>query len=260
MPSMTITRSNDGPQAGAFSVVRNGVRAVVTIPPFLVRHAWRNRHVERSSSDVDELSESPPPTSSHPRGQRREDGVGPIVMRTYEIDIFDPRLDATQLIELFRADPNRINSNLVAGFVRDDQPARALQRGDDLVVELPGPWNGPVHVDRANADQVILATLDGHMEAGHIRFDTHQISGNAEVASGYSFRIRSWARAGDVAFAAVHLGVPIGRELQTAMWTAMCDLAVEAAGGRRSGKIRVSTEMLRNSSISPAQLQPRVAK
>lgn len=241
--------SSGTPDPGLWSTARNTARAFWTIPPFIALHGWRSRHVERRNADVDEFSETLPAHVPHPRLQRRDDGVGPIVMRTYLVDIAEPALTPTELMSAFRVDPNHFNSNLVAGFVKNDAPARNLSAGDEFVVELPGPWNGPVVVQHCDDESTLLATLDGHMEAGHIRFDstTNQSTGadtGTQTCEGYAFRIRSWAGAGDAGFAAVHLGVPIGKEMQTAMWTAMCDRAVAIAGGHRNGPISVVTEQL----------------
>ena len=233
------------PSAGAWSTLRNGFRAAYTIPPFLAQHAWRSRRIKRNHIEVDELSESPPAHEPHPQLQRRDDGVGPILQRTYQVAIGGPELAAVELIDGLRVDPNHYNSSLVAGFVHSDAPARNLETGDELVVELPGPWNGPVVVQYVDDESLLLATLDGHMEAGHIRFDTIPLDNSR---NGYTFRIRSWARAGDAGFASVHVVVPIAKELQTAMWTAMCRRAVTISGGHQLGDIEVSTEELNGSS------------
>ena len=242
---MTTTASND---PGRLSLLRNAVRAVVGLPCFVVAHARRETHIEHTDTTVDQLSEQPPePTTVpglHDPIQHRTVGVGPVVMRTYSVDITNPALTRHELIAALCANPNRFNSDLVAGFVQDDQPATDLTEGDQLVVEIPGPWNGPVHVAEANVDRLLLATMNGHMEAGHIRFDTAPLDESA-AGGGYQFRIRSWATAGDAAFLAAHLVVPVGKAFQTAMWTAMCDNAESIAGGTRSGSIRVSTEKVR---------------
>jgi len=239
--------SDNNVNPGIASPLRNAVRAVLGLPCFMVAHARRELHIDHTDTAVDRLSEQPPePTTAlglHDRIQDRTDGVGPVVMRTYSVNITNPALTERQLIASLCAKPNRFNSDLVAGFVVDDQPATDLVDGDRFVVEIPGPWNGPVHVAMAADDQLLLATMNGHMEAGHIRFDTAALETPA-VDGGYQFRIRSWATAGDVAFLAAHLVVPVGKALQTAMWTAMCDNAVSLAGGERLGPIRVETEKL----------------
>ncbi|MEP6300089.1 MAG: hypothetical protein ABJ382_22450, partial [Ilumatobacter sp.] len=139
-----------------------------------------------------------------------------------------------------------------AAFVRDDRPATDLRVGDELVVELPGPWNGPVRVVRADDDELLLQTLDGHMEAGHIRFDTTDHVERPGGGHDFTFRIRSWARGGDRAFTVLHLGLRIAKELQTAMWVAMCEGAVRVSGGARSGRIGVLTDVLAESSVGAA--------
>ena len=236
--------------AGLLTPVRNVVRAVWTLPPFLARHAWRSRIVERSHLDVERLSDDPPPDRHHPRLQPRSAGVGPVMMRTYSVDMTDAVLSPDELIDELRIDPNHLTSNLVAGFVRDDRPARCLDVDDEVVVELPGPWDGPCRVDSIDTHRIVMSTLDGHLEAGHIAFETVPAV-NAERTSSYTFRVRSWARAGDAGFAALHLAVPIGKELQTAMWCAMCERAVVVAGARRDGPINVATEELISSELPP---------
>ncbi|WP_420452327.1 DUF1990 family protein [Ilumatobacter sp.] len=234
-------RSNDG--AGIYSAARNGVRAAWTLPVFIARHAWRTRDVERDETETAALSVDPPEHQHHERLQPRSRGVGPIVMRTYSVEIADPVVEPDRLMHEFRIDPNHFVSNLAAAFVRDDRPVRNMRAGDEVVVELPGPWNGPCTVEVVEDTRVLMSTLAGHMEAGHIAFEVT----DADEVGTYTFRVRSWARAGDAGFASLHLVVPIGKELQTAMWCAMCERAVRISGGRRVGPIRASTETLAGS-------------
>ena len=237
------------PSPGPLSIVRNTVRAAVTTPIFLVTHLIRNRHVERSVEHVTSLSEPPPPRTAAVDAdalQPASDGTGPLVMRSYSVRIIDPALDASELIRHLVGDPNTVNAGSIAGFVLDDHPVTDLAEGDRIVVELPGPWNGPVVVEHADEERLILATLDGHMEAGRIRFDTTADDDGTDARDGYVFRITSWARAGDRGFEFLHLVVPIGREMQTAMWVAMCRKAAAEAGGQ-VGRIRVRTEILEGS-------------
>lgn len=231
-----------GPSPGSRSRLRNLVRAFVTTPAFLVGHLIRNRNINRSVDHVAEFSEPTPRPSvleDDAGVQSALDGEGPVVMRSYTIEIQDPELTAEQLIARLVAEPNAVNAQAVAGFVIDDRPAMDLRPGDRLVVELAGPWNGPVLVERADERELLLATLDGHMEAGRIRFDTAR----TRTSDSFVFRITSWASAADRAFEFLHLRVPIGRELQTAMWVAMCRRAAATSKGR-VGTISVRTEIL----------------
>lgn len=168
-------------------------------------------------------------------------------MRSYEIRIDDAKLGPAELMQRLLRQPGDLNDDRIAGFVRDDQPATDLSTGDELVVELPGPWNGPVRVTSTDDNALLLQTLNGHMEAGQIRFDTTDHTERPDGSHEFTFRIRSWARGGDPVFTILHLGIRAAKELQTAMWVAMCEGAVRVAGGRRNGQIVVLTEVLANS-------------
>lgn len=229
------------------TIVRNTTRIVYGTPLFAVQHGWRQRYLQRREMDTDEFSEPPPdavPTTSGSNVQSRIDGTGPLVMRTYTSHIRDAQLSPVELITRFCDDPNSFSPQHIAGFhTPDGQSAQFLNLGEEYVVEIPGPWNGPVRVDEVTDTSFTLITLDGHMEAGHIRFAaTSETSGRVE-----EFQIRSWARAGDPLFEHLHLTVGIGREAQTAMWVHTCDRAIEISGGRRDGPIDVSTEILSGS-------------
>ncbi len=218
-------------------MARNGVRWLAGAPVVAVQHLLALRHVDRVTVDVATLSEPPPRPQGGPASQGIPEGHGPLVMRTYSIDLIGASLDGPALIRRLLEDPNRFCPNGIASFMRDDESAHDLSVGDEVAVELPGPWDGPVRVERAD-DVLLLHTLDGHMEAGHIRFDTVPVEG------GYTFRIRSWARAGDRAFLLLHVVAKVAWEMQTAMWVQLCTRACEISGGQRVGPIRVHSEVL----------------
>lgn len=231
---------------GYTRMLRNALRAVYGTPPFLVQHGLRQRYVDRHDEDVDAFSERMPsvrPSTTGSSAQTRDDGRGPIVMRTFEVRIADPDLTASDLMVAFRNRSNDFVPRHVAGFVRGDEEVRSMVPGDEFVVEIPGPWNGPVRVDAVDETSVLLVTLDGHMEAGHIRFAVVEVDGR-----GYRFQIRSWARAGDELFRQLHLVLGVAHEAQTAMWAHTCDRAVAISGGSRHSAISVRTERLVGSS------------
>lgn len=218
-----------------------------------MHHLLRRRYVENVTRTVDRLSEAPPEAlggipSPSEAVQAAYTGTGPLVLRSYEVDIRQARLAPNELMERMIERPGDLNDSRIAGFVRDDEPATTLRRGDDLVVELPGPWNGPVRVVHADSSGLLLQTLDGHMEAGQIRFDTAAHVERPDGTHDYLFRVRSWARGGDAVFTVLHLGVRVAKELQTAMWVALCHGAMRVAEGTRHRKIRVTTEILAESS------------
>jgi hypothetical protein len=253
-----VEQTVQAPSPGRWSVARNIARATIATPLFLVGHVLRLHQVRRELLHVGRLSAPPPHVDEATRAaelvQTSADGVGPLVLRSYSVEVAGTRIPRSELIRRLASEPNAFNDHAIAGFVLDDQPTIDLGAGDRLVVELPGPWNGPVHVERSSDHEIVLATLDGHMEAGVIRFDTAAPSTaarDARVGEPFVFRIMSWARAADPGFRFLHLTVPIGREMQTAMWVAMCRNVAQAAGGRL-GPISLSTEILDSAdSIAP---------
>ncbi len=232
-------------------MIRNLWRAVFAAPPFLLQHLWRRSRVEETTHTVEAFSE-PPPGRAGARArtsgsvvQAMADGDGPMVMRTYAIRVVDAGLSPEQLINRLVSRPGELNDDRIAGFVVDDEAATDLDVGDQLVVELPGPWNGPVRVTDVKATSLLLQTLDGHMEAGQIRFDVTDSEDRIDGRHDYTFRIRSWARGGDAAFTFLHLGLRVAKELQTAMWVAMCEGAVNVSEGEREDRRRLGDEIRR---------------
>lgn len=218
------------------------MRAALGAPPFLVQHGWRQRYLERDDHEVMDFTEPMPPvdpiTSGSP-AQTRDDGCGPIVMRTFDVRIENADLSPSELMTAFRERSHAFVPRHIAGFTRQDHTIESMDAGDEFVVEIPGPWNGPVRVDSVDDASVLLVTLEGHMEAGHIRFAVVE-----DEDEGYRFQIRSWARAGDELFEQLHLVVGVAREAQTAMWAHTCDRAVAVSGGTRHSAISVRTERL----------------
>lgn len=242
-----MTNSDAATSSDHLSTIRNAARALYGTPPFLVQHGWRQRYVHRNHTHVDELTEAPPPLHPTTDGspvQTRRDGHGPIVMRSFEVTIANSELSAVQLMRRFKTDSNDFVPKHIAGFLEGNREVRSMEVGDEFVVEIPGPWNGPVRVDGVTDTSVLLITLEGHMEAGHIRFEVTD-----QTDTGYTFRIRSWARAGDELFEQLHLVVGLAHEAQTAMWVHACDRAVAVSGGSRRSDISVQTEQLNGSDI-----------
>ncbi len=107
--------------------------------------------------------------------------------------------------------------------------------GDEYLVRMPGPWDGPVRVVEHTPDAFRLATLDGHLEAGQIRF-------GAESRDGLIvFRIESWARGGDRLSNLLYDRLRFSKEVQFHMWTSFLEHVVELSGGKREGGLRVHT-------------------
>jgi transposase len=126
------------------------------------------------------------------RLQRLEDGSGPLFRRRYRVRIEGSRLTPEQLMAEMLREPNRAAPIEVAVFRKTRGGEGPLAVGDEFVVRMPGPWDGPVLVVDRTPTSFRFATLEGHLEAGQIEFRTSAGGGDAVC-----FEIESWARSGD---------------------------------------------------------------
>lgn len=165
-------------------------------------------------------------------------GAGPKLERRYFIDIARPRLTPTQLMQAVQADLPRFAPSALADFEQTTGTPGALRVGDEFHIKILGPWNGSVRVTEVSATAFALLTLEGHPEAGHIRFEAHQLD---ERPAELRFEINSVARSRDglVAFAYDTIGG--GKLMQEATWVEFCSRVAVASGGHAQGPVTVET-------------------
>jgi hypothetical protein len=202
---------------------------------------WRTTAVHRWELSGSWPEDAPPelPSQVDPdRLQRLGDGVGPLVHRIYRTRIVGSPLTAEDLMQKISEDLDRIAPSEFATFQPLDGDGGPLCEGDDLVVRMPGPWDGPVRVVAAGPTSFQLATLSGHLEAGQIEF---------RARSDYrslGFEIESWARSGDRLSDLLYTHLRLSKEVQLHMWTSVLARVVELARGRMSGGIVITTRLV----------------
>ena len=181
------------------------------------------------------MSESSAP--SHPE-QPATAGSGPLLERRYFIDVARPQLTPAQLMSEIQCDLPSFSPELLADFERKDGRDGPLKTGDEFHITILGPWNGSVRVTEAGPTFFELITLEGHPEAGRIRFEAHYLNSQPNVLR---FEIRSSARSRDglVAFAYDTLGG--GKLMQEATWTEFCRRVAQASGGQALADVVVET-------------------
>jgi Domain of unknown function (DUF1990) len=113
-----------------------------------------------------------------------------------------------------------------------------LQLNDELLVHMPGPWNGPVRVAEVTPTSFRYATLDGHFEAGQIEFSA------ADDGHSLCFRIESWARSGDRLSNFLHEHLRMAKEVQLHMWSSFLERVARLTGGRLTGGLVIETRRL----------------
>jgi hypothetical protein len=107
--------------------------------------------------------------------------------------------------------------------------------GDEYVVRMPGPWDGPVRVIHRTPTSFRFATLRGHLEAGVIEFRAR--CEHDELV----FEIESWARPGDRVSHLLYNKLLLAKEIQLNLWTETCLGVVRNSGGALRGGVRVQT-------------------
>ncbi len=210
-------------------------------------YLWRTTPIDRRDEPGCVFEDSPPPLppdADRTEHQGVEDGFGPLMHRCYVARIGDARISGEQLIDVFAGVPDRAAPKALGSFVKLRGEEGALRVGDEFVVRMPGPWDGPVRVVEMIDNGFGLATLEGHLEAGRIRFSAEDLGpGRLEV------RIEAWARGGDRLSNLLFDRLPINKEVQLHMWTSVLERLIELSGGRRDGRIEITTRR-----VDPAQL------
>jgi hypothetical protein len=194
------------------------------------RYLWRTMPLHRSDEEGSPERDLPPPLP-----ERLEDGSGPLFRRRYRVRIEEGRLTPEQLMGEVLREPNRAAPIEVAVFRKTRGGEGPLAVGDEFVVRMPGPWDGPVTVVDRTPTSFRFATLKGHLEAGQIEFRT-RADGDA-----VRFEIESWARSGDRLAGLLFDRVKLAKEMQLHMWTHFCERAAKLAGGRIRGGIAIDT-------------------
>jgi hypothetical protein len=203
-------------------------------------YMWRTTVMHRrdtvATAEADHLPPAYPADLDDTEVQGAPDGVGPLFHRRYSTRIRSPKLPAPALMAQLKTDLNQAVPTTFARFqrVRGDGPR--LQVGDEYVVRMPGPWDGPVRVVAEDELCFRLATLSGHLEAGQIEFRAR-----AEDRT-VAFEIESWARSGDRLSNLLYHKIRMAKEVQLHMWTSFLEGVTDLSGGTMSGGVTIVTQ------------------
>jgi Domain of unknown function (DUF1990) len=211
------------------------------------RYLWRITPVYRRDDEggPDDL---PPPL---PHGVDRDglqgvaDGVGPLLHRRYAVRMADAPKGPEQVVAQLATDPNSAAPEDAAVFVKSRGDGDRLEVGDEYVVRMPGPWDGPVRVVHRTPTSFRFATLAGHLEAGQIEFRAH--CEDDELV----FEIESWARSGDRVSNLLYTKLLLAKEIQLNLWTETCLGVARNSGGRLQEGVRVHTRRVDDPLAAP---------
>ncbi|HEX3277559.1 MAG TPA: DUF1990 family protein [Thermoleophilaceae bacterium] len=201
------------------------------------RYMWRTTPLHRSERTGELPGDGPPQLPQAGLGggvQHPADGAGPLFHRLYRAQIREARMGPEELIARVSADLDRVAPSEFASFAKVLGAKETMAVGDEYVVRMPGPWDGPVRVIERTMSSFRLVTLDGHLEAGQIRFAAR----HGELLE---FSIESWARAGDRLSNLLYAHLRMSKEIQLHMWTSVLERVAELSGGRLTGGIEIRT-------------------
>jgi hypothetical protein len=202
------------------------------------RYMWRTTPIYRSEGPGSWPEDAPPPLPADLEDedvQRLRDGTGPLFHRRYLACIRAPRVTPEQLMARLQRNPDAASPSEFATFKKAAGKVDCMRPGDEYVVRMPGPWDGPVRVFEVSPCSFSLMTLEGHLEAGQIVFrakgDRHQIN----------FEIESWARSGDRLSDLLYDRLRMSKEVQLHMWTSFLERVIRLSGGTRARGLRIET-------------------
>lgn len=208
-------------------------------------YMWRTTPMHRRESSRARLADPEPALLTYPDGvsaeqvQAADDGAGPLFHRRYRTRIREAELEPTELLARLRKDLNQASPTKFARFHLVEGDDGQLEVGDEYVVRMPGPWDGPVRVIDVGPRSFRLATLAGHLEAGQIEFR----AGNDDAGE-LTFEIESWARSSSWLVNLLYHRLRMAKEVQAHMWISFLERVVVLAGGRMSGGIEMDTERI----------------
>ena len=203
-------------------------------------YMWRTTPLHRSELLGSPERDAPPAIASGvdlEGVQRPQDGVGPLFHRRFVARIRDARLTAEELTAQVTADPDRVAPTEFVHFHKVVGREGEMRLGDEFVVRMPGPWNGPVRVISVTPTSFRLATLRGHLEAGQVEFRAVD-DGDLQVS------VETWANSGDRISHLLYQHLRMAKEVQFHMWTSLLERTVRLAGGRLYDGIEVVTRQV----------------
>jgi len=201
-------------------------------------YLWRTTALHRREVEGSLAEDSPPEL---PDGvdtnevQQPDDGAGPLFHRRYCARIARPRCSAAEIVDRIASDLDLVAPTEFARFNKVLGEKRHMRVGDEYVLRMPGPWDGPVRVVDVTPTSFRFVTLEGHLEAGQIEFRAADDDGDL------LFTIESWARSGDRLSQIMYQTLHMAKEVQLHMWVSFLERIARVSGGRLTGGLDIET-------------------
>jgi hypothetical protein len=226
-----------GPSTRLAAIFTAPLGSAITAWSYIWRITPIHRREVEGSLDDDGPGELPPGVEQD-EVQALGDGHGPLFHRTYTGVVRGAGVSAAELIARLSEDPNRVVPLHLARFTKTSGEPWSMRVGDEFLVRMPGPWDGPVRAIELTPTSFRFATLEGHLEAGQIEWRAQ------DGDDGLVFQIDSRSRAGDRLSALLHDHLPMAKEIQLYMWTSVITRVARKSGGSLAGGISVETRVV----------------
>jgi hypothetical protein len=164
-----------------------------------------------------------------------EPDSAPTVRRRYRARVDRPRLSAGQLAAIVVADPNVVLPVEVMRFVHRDGAPEPLRAGQERMIHMAGPWNGPVRVLEAGEEGFRFAGLRGGAQRGEIAY---RVSADGEAID---LEVRITQRSASRLYDLVYHRLGVARRIERHTWTHVLERSAQLAGGRPPERVLVET-------------------
>jgi len=204
------------------------------------RYLWRITALHRSETEGDRSDLPPvlPEELIDERSKDLADGAGPMFHRRFSVQVAETTMKPDELVDAVAANLNAAAPSEAAVFHKTLGADGVVCVGDEYLVQMPGPWDGPVRVVHRDATSFRFGTLAGHLEAGQIQFSVHQ---DGELLR---FEIEAWSRAGDRFANVLYTKLRLAKEIQLNMWVHFCLRGATIAGGMPRGGVTIDTRSI----------------
>lgn len=157
--------------------------------------------------------------------QPQQEGDGQLFERRYWVDIKNSPFTAEDVMNYVMGHINEFALSFLAEFEKSKGSSDEMQQGDEFSVQIAGPWNGEVRVIQVDETSFEFMTLEGHPEAGTIRFRA------IDLEQGFRFEVRSLARTSTGMVTFLQETLRVGMKLQETMWLTYCQNIAEWSHG-----------------------------
>lgn len=179
------------------------------------------------------------------------DGVGALFSRRYNVLMLQPQKSLPEVFQEMLSNIDQFSPTELATFEKTSGAPDSLAVGDEFFIHITGPWNGPVRVSEVTDHSFSFVTLEGHLEAGEIRFGL----AIPDTSDALQFTIQSVSRSRDQVVDLAYDKLKAAQAAQTAMWTFFCSKVVELSGGDLAGDIEISTHEMPYQEFAAARVE-----